>query len=93
MTDITQHDNRWEVAGIIHMDSANTFLKKSKALELAENAVIDFSNVTDVDTSAVSLMLEWHRRAIEENKQLTFVNLPAGLSSLTVLYGVTDLIS
>jgi phospholipid transport system transporter-binding protein len=93
MTEITQSENRWEVSGIIHMDSANTLLEKSKQLSLADEAIIDFSAVSDVDTSAVSLMLEWHRRAIDENKQLNFVNLPAGLSSLTALYDVTDLIS
>jgi len=55
--------------------------------------LVDFSNVKEIDTAAISLILEWTRRAIEENKQLKFVNLPANLNSLTQLYGVADLIN
>ena len=93
MTEISQSDNRWTVVGDVNMDSANSLLEKSKGLDLVDNTQIDFAQVNDVDTAAVSLMLEWHRRAILENKKLAFVNLPAGLTSLTALYGVTDLVS
>lgn len=93
MTEISQSDNRWKVVGDVNMDSANSLLEKSKGLDLVDNTQIDFAQVNDVDTAAVSLMLEWHRRAILENKKLAFVNLPAGLTSLTALYGVTDLVS
>lgn len=93
MTEISQSDNRWMVVGDVNMDSANSLLEKSKGLDLADNTQVDFAQVNDVDTAAVSLMLEWHRRAILENKKLAFVNLPAGLTSLTALYGVTDLVS
>jgi phospholipid transport system transporter-binding protein len=54
---------------------------------------VDFAKVAEVDTSAVSLMLEWQRRAQAENKQISFVNLPKSLTSLTALYGVADLVS
>lgn len=93
MTEISQSDNRWMVVGDVNMDSANSLLEKSKGLELADHTLVDFAQVNDVDTAAVSLMLEWHRRAILENKKLAFVNLPAGLTSLTALYGVTELVS
>lgn len=75
------------------MDGANALLVKSKALTLSDGALVDFSQVAEIDTSAVSLMLEWRRRAIAENKQLSFVNCPEGLTSLATLYGVADLIS
>jgi phospholipid transport system transporter-binding protein len=55
--------------------------------------VIDFSQVTDIDTSAISLMMEWKRRAEKEKQSIKFVNLPANLNSLTQLYGVDELIS
>ena len=93
MTDIAQNENNWTVVGDINMDSANTLLEKSKQLSLSDNTQVDFAKVSDVDTAAVSLMLEWYRRAKLENKKLAFVNLPDGLSSLTALYGVTDLLS
>ena len=93
MTTITQNDNRWEIVGDILMDVANTLLVKSKALTLADNALVDFAKVNEIDTAAVSLMLEWRRRATAEGKRLSYVNLPASLTSLTDLYGVADLIS
>lgn len=91
MTAITQNENCWNVSGDIGMDNANTLLVSSKRLALADEAVIDFAQVGEVDTSAVSLMLEWQRRAVTENKQITFVNLPKNLTTLTALYGVTAL--
>lgn len=75
------------------MDGANLLLVKSKALTMSDGALVDFSQVVEIDTSAVSLMLEWRRWAIAENKQLSFVNLPASLTSLAALYGVADLVS
>jgi phospholipid transport system transporter-binding protein len=93
MTAILQKDNSWELSGDITMETANGLLVKSKLLDFSENAVIDFTKVEEVDTSAVSLMLEWRRRALAENKQLSFINMPEGLSSLTTLYDVSNLIS
>ncbi|MFT7227885.1 MAG: phospholipid transport system transporter-binding protein [Methylophilaceae bacterium] len=93
MTAITPNENRWDVAGNIEMDNANTLLKLSEALMLPDRAVVDFAKIAEVDTSAVSLMLEWQRRAQAENKQISFVNLPKSLTSLTALYGVADLVS
>lgn len=74
------------------MDNANVLLVESKALPLLEGAQVDFSQVVEVDTAAVSLMLEWRRRAVAESKALSFVNFPASLTSLAALYGVADLI-
>lgn len=92
MTTVIQNENRWDVTGDIGMDNANTLLVSSKRLVLADQAVIDFAKVGEADTSAVSLMLEWQRRAVAEKKQIKFVNLPKNLTSLTALYGVTALI-
>ncbi len=92
MTAITQNANRWDVSGDIGMDNANSLLVTSRRLMLTDEAVIDFAQVGEVDTSAVSLMLEWQRRAVAEKKQIKFINLPKNLTTLTTLYGVTELI-
>jgi len=92
MTTVIQNEARWDITGDIGMDNANSLLVSSKRLVLADQAVIDFAKVGEVDTSAVSLMLEWQRRAVVEQKQIKFVNLPKNLTSLTALYGVTALI-
>jgi phospholipid transport system transporter-binding protein len=60
--------------------------------DLPERLTIDFAAITEVDSSAVALLLEWRREAARRGKGLYFVNLPANLLALAELYGVTGLI-
>jgi phospholipid transport system transporter-binding protein len=60
--------------------------------DLPERLTIDFSKITGVDSSAVALLLEWRRLAVQRGKTLVFENLPANLLALAELYGVADLI-
>ncbi len=60
--------------------------------DLPDRLTIDFSAITEVDSSAVALLLEWRREAARRGKGLYFVNLPANLLALAELYGVTGLI-
>jgi phospholipid transport system transporter-binding protein len=55
--------------------------------------VVDFRDVTEVDSSAVALALEWLREA-GESKQgaLKFANLPMAMQNLAKLYGVSELL-
>ena len=89
---ITLQDNQWLVSGDILVDNANAVLSESKTLEITEDLQIDFSAVRDVDTAALSLLIEWQRRALEANKKVEFKKLPESLISLAALYGVTDFI-
>ena len=52
--------------------------------------VIDFHGVTEVDSSAVALALDWLRRA--ENNPLRLEGLPAAMQNLAKLYGVSELL-
>ncbi len=54
---------------------------------------VDLAGVTEVDSAAVSLLLEWRRQALRANRAIRFVNLPANLKSLAELYGVTELLA
>ena len=60
--------------------------------DLPEKLTIDFAEVTDVDSAAVALLLDWRRMAMKRGKTLVFVNLPANLLALAELYGVADII-
>jgi phospholipid transport system transporter-binding protein len=93
MLQITQIDNRWNVSGGVIIGTVSAILEASKSLPIAANTVVDFANVTNIDTSTISLVLEWKRRAQRENQVLKLMNLPANLTSLTQLYGVADLIN
>ena len=74
------------------MDNANAVLVESNALQITDDLQIDFSAVTDVDTAALSLLIEWQRRALAVNKKVVFTQLPESLVSLATLYGVAEFI-
>ena len=93
MAQITQSGSTWNLAGDVVIDAIYALLEASKTLSIAANTKIDFSEVTNIDTSTISLILEWKRRAQRENQSIQFVNLPANLNSLTQLYGVAEMIN
>lgn len=90
---ISVKENQWHITGDILMDNANAVLQESNTLAFVDNMQIDFSKIGDVDTAALSLMLEWQRRAVSSGNEIHFSHLPEGLVSLAELYGVTDFIS
>jgi phospholipid transport system transporter-binding protein len=54
---------------------------------------VDFSHVTEIDSAAVALALEWHRQAAAENVPLALVNVPETMRNLANLYGVADFLT
>lgn len=88
MVGIAQEANRWQLSGDLTIENINQVLGASKTLSLNGATQLDFAAVTDVDTSAISLVLEFKRRAAAENVNLSLVNVPANLVSLMQLYGV-----
>ena len=54
--------------------------------------VVDFRNVTEVDSAALALALECLRRAAENKTRLRLANLPVAMQNLAKLYGVSELL-
>lgn len=90
MARITQKDNCWLVSGPMTVDQVNALLEESRALAIPGE--IDLGQVSDVDTTAVSLLFEWQRHAQAKQSTIRFINLPDNLVSLAKLYGVSELI-
>lgn len=74
------------------MEQVNALLAESGALPSQGALEIDLAAVSDVDTTALSLLFEWLRRAHAQQCRLSFANLPQNLVSLATLYGVLELI-
>ena len=79
--------------GPITINNATEVLAESATRFTGNNVVVDLAGVTEVDSAAVSLLLEWRRAAKRANRHIEFVNLPQSLRSLADLYGVSDLIT
>jgi phospholipid transport system transporter-binding protein len=56
--------------------------------------MVDFGGVTEVDSSALALALEWLRQAAESESKtgLRYANLPVAMQNLAKLYGVSELL-
>ncbi len=53
---------------------------------------IDFSRVTEIDSSAVALALEWLRQGEAANVKIRFVHVPKSMQNLGKLYGVSEIV-
>jgi len=89
---ILQDGDNYRVQGRITIDNARALLADGLRQFSKDGLVVDLSQLEDVDSSAVSLLLEWLREAQRNQRKLRFANLPDNLKSLATLYGVLDLI-
>jgi phospholipid transport system transporter-binding protein len=90
---LTLKDNKLVVDGAVTMDNVNALLEAGRAHLSQENLTVDLTGVSDVDSSAVSLLLEWMREARRHGKTLKLAGLPASLRTLADLYGVSELLA
>src|SRR5690242_10575394 len=84
--------NRLEVSGAVTIDNVVTVAERGIVLLDREDLIIDLGQITNVDSSAVSVLLQWEREARRRNRQIRFENVPQKLQSLIRLYGVSELI-
>jgi phospholipid transport system transporter-binding protein len=83
---------RCTVQGPLTMANVTGVLEESARLFEGNEILVDLQGVTEVDSAAVSLLLEWRRQALASKRRIEYVNLPSNLKSLADLYGVSDLL-
>ena len=88
---ILRDGNRIIVQGSITIANVVEIIEQGANLFDRTDLIIDFEQVTEVDSSAVSMLLEWQREALKNNQKLCFLNLSENLKNLTQLYGVSEL--
>jgi phospholipid transport system transporter-binding protein len=84
--------DRCAVQGPVTMANVEALLAEGSLRIEGPDVTVDLAGVTEVDSAAVSLLLEWRRQAQRANRRIRYVNLPANLRSLAELYGVTGLL-
>jgi phospholipid transport system transporter-binding protein len=85
-------NERIAIEGPISMDNARALLEGALAQFRSPQTVIDLAAATEIDSSAVALLLEWRREAQRRNIDLRVENAPASVKSLAQLYGVNELL-
>ena len=72
---ILRDDNRLIVQGPITIANVVEIIEQGASLFDRSDLIIDLAQVTEVDSSAVSMLLEWQRKALENNQRLCFSNI------------------
>jgi phospholipid transport system transporter-binding protein len=89
---IVCNEDRCTIEGPVTADNVLSLLAQGAQQLTGPRMTVDLSGVTEVDSTALSLLLEWRREAIRNGREVRFRNLPASMTSLAELYGVTELL-
>ena len=89
---VLSEGDRLGVRGSITIHNVVAVVEQGVALFDQGGKTIDLSQLQDVDSSAVSMLLEWQREAASRNHGITFVNVPEKLKSLLRLYNLFELV-
>jgi phospholipid transport system transporter-binding protein len=89
---ISCEGDRCTLQGAVNSGNVVAVLDEGKLKFAAPHVTVDLGGLTEVDSTAISLLLEWRREAQRGNRKITFVNLSDNLKSLAELYGVTELL-
>lgn len=90
---IQRTGNTIVVKGPVNINNVVDLTEQGLALLENGNLQVDLQQITEVDSTVISMLFEWLREASKKNCHLQFVRLPASLESLMQLYGVTDFIT
>jgi phospholipid transport system transporter-binding protein len=89
---IRREGERMVVSGALTLASVAADLAQGKAAIGEGVRSVDLAEAGELDSSALALLLAWLREAKRLNRELSFVNLPQGLTTIARLYGVADLL-
>jgi phospholipid transport system transporter-binding protein len=89
---IRREDGRIVLSGPVTLANVAQVLEEGRR-HLAEGvATVDLAEVSELDSSALALLLAWLREAKAAGRALAFTNLPESLQTIARLYGVQDLL-
>lgn len=91
-TVFSREGDKIELCGVVTIDNVVGLTQQGIALLSDRSLIIDLAKVTEMDSTIVSMLLEWLRVAHKNECNLQFINLPDNLRSLVQLYGVADVI-
>jgi phospholipid transport system transporter-binding protein len=87
---IERVDGRFCVRGAVTLASVQALLDQGKQTFAGSDLRIDLSGVTEADSSAIALMLDWSREAAARGARICFENLSENLRTLMSLYDVGE---
>jgi phospholipid transport system transporter-binding protein len=89
---IRRDGNRMVVSGPLNLTSVAQALAQGKAAIAEGVGEVDFAEVSELDSSALALLLAWQREARRRGGEFAVSNLPQGLTTIARVYGVAELL-
>ncbi len=88
---VSRDGDIFRVSGPVTLDNVRAVIEEgARAFDGEADATVDLSGLENVDSSAISMMLEWARDAARGGRRLRFAGLPENLKTLARVYGVLD---
>ena len=88
---VSPDGDNFRVSGPVTLDNVCAVIEEGRrAFEGRADVIVDLSGLEKVDSSAISMMLEWARDAARGDRRMRFAGLPEDLKSLARVYGVLD---
>lgn len=89
---IVRDGDGFRVEGPANLRTVPELLDRGRELFTAPVSRVDLGGVVELDSAALSLLLEWLRDALAAGRRIIYFNLPANLKVLAELYGVLELL-
>jgi phospholipid transport system transporter-binding protein len=89
---ISRDGDTFRVRGPVTLENVTAVVREGREAFDGTDLVVDLSGVENVDSAAISMMLEWMRDAARDGRRVRFSNLPENLRTLAKVYGVLDLL-
>lgn len=89
---VSRDGDIFRVSGPVTIDNVTSVIEAGRQAFAGSDAVVDLSGLENVDSAAISMMLEWMRDAAGGGRRVRFANLPENLRTLAKVYGVLDVL-
>ena len=90
----SSHEDRLIITGELGFESVpGIYTNSLKYFQNNPSLEIDLAGVTHTDSAGVALLIEWLRQARQQNRKITFRNIPSQLLAIAQLCGVAEMFS
>ena len=89
---IRREEGRIVLSGPLTLANVAQVLEEGRRHLADGAAIVDLAEVSELDSSALALLLAWMREAKAAGRAIAFANLPESLQTIARLYGVQDLL-
>lgn len=87
-------NGRFKVRGPLDAETVTELLKRSEELfRGASTLELDLGGVPEGDSAGLALLIEWIRRARQQNQQLQYKNVPTQIAALARISQVDELLA